>query len=242
ILRNKSDFAGDVIEFVTSPNNPDGNLRSPVLKGANVKTIYDHAYYWPHYTAIPAPAHKDLMLFSISKLTGHAGSRFGWAIVKDVNVYKRMMDYIVLAEMGFSKDTQLRALTLLKVVAEGDGKQIFNFGHEIMRDRWEKMIHIFSLSKRFSLQRIPTQYCTFLDGVREPSPGYAWVKCNRKEDKNCTKVFRVAKIIGRPGSNFFAKDRYVRLSLIKSQHDFDMLIRRVKQLVDKEGAQAMSTL
>lgn len=38
---------------------------------------------------------------------------------------------------------------------------------------------------------------------------YAWVKCKRKEDKNCAEVFIVAKIVGRPGSKFFAGDRYV---------------------------------
>ncbi|XP_060170835.1 tryptophan aminotransferase-related protein 4-like [Lycium barbarum] len=233
-LRNKSDFAGNVIEFVTSPKNPDGNLRSPILKGPNVKAIYDRAYYWPHYTAIPAPADEDLMIFSMSKLAGHAGTRFGWAIVKDVNVYTRMMVYIGLADMGIPKDAQLRALTLLKVVAEGDGKQLFHFAHQNLRDRWEKLSQIFSLSKSFSLQRIPTQYCTYLERARDPSPAYAWVKCKRYEDQNCSEVFKVAKIIGRPGSRFSARDRYVRLSLLKGQHDFDMLIRRVKQLVSQE--------
>ncbi|KAK4374408.1 hypothetical protein RND71_005085 [Anisodus tanguticus] len=233
LLKNKSDIIGDVVEFVTSPNNPDGNLRSPVLKGPNVKLIYDRAYYWPHYTAIPAPADEDLMIFTISKFTGHAGSRFGWAIVKDVKVYEKMMEYIGLADMGISKDAQLRALTLLKVVGEGDGKQLFNFAHQILRDRWEKLSQIFSLSKRFSLQRVPTQYCTFLERAREPSPAYAWVKCKRKE-KNCTEVFKVAKIIGRPGSRFFVGERYVRLSLLKGQHDFDMLILRLKELVSQE--------
>lgn len=65
------------IEFVTSPNNPDGHLKEAVLQSPYVKTIYDRAYYWPLYTAIPAPADEDVMLFTISKLTGHAGSRFG---------------------------------------------------------------------------------------------------------------------------------------------------------------------
>ncbi|KAL8205967.1 hypothetical protein R6Q57_009518 [Mikania cordata] len=37
----------DVIEFVTSPNNPDGELKKSVIGG---KTIYDHAYFWPHFT------------------------------------------------------------------------------------------------------------------------------------------------------------------------------------------------
>lgn len=66
-----------LVEFVTAPNNPDGQLNQAVLKGPYAKSIYDHAYFWPHYTPIPAPADEDLMIFTISKLTGHAGSRFG---------------------------------------------------------------------------------------------------------------------------------------------------------------------
>lgn len=66
-----------LIELVTSPNNPDGQLKKAVLRGQYVKTIHDLAYYWPHYTPILEPADEDLMIFTISKLTGHAGSRFG---------------------------------------------------------------------------------------------------------------------------------------------------------------------
>lgn len=77
LMKNASYANTNVIEFVTSPNNPDGNLREAVCEGANVRAIYDHAYYWPHFTAIPSPADEDVMIFTISKLTGHAGSRFG---------------------------------------------------------------------------------------------------------------------------------------------------------------------
>lgn len=76
-LQNISD-AGNVIEFVTSPNNPDGKLTKAVLQGPNSSAIYDRVYYWPHFTAIPTAANDDLMIFSLSKLTGHAGTRFGY--------------------------------------------------------------------------------------------------------------------------------------------------------------------
>lgn len=65
------------IEFVTSPNNPDALLRQPVL-GGSAAAIVDHAYYWPHFTHIPAPADEDIMMFTMSKPSGHAGSRFGY--------------------------------------------------------------------------------------------------------------------------------------------------------------------
>lgn len=68
--------ADGFIEFVTSPNNPDTRLCKPVL-GGSAAAIVDHAYYWPHFTHIPAPSDEDVMMFTMSKLSGHAGSRFG---------------------------------------------------------------------------------------------------------------------------------------------------------------------
>ena len=75
--KNSSDSRLNFIEIVTAPNNPDGQMNKAVLEGPYVKAIHDHAYYWPHFTAIPTPADEDVMLFSLSKLTGHAGTRFG---------------------------------------------------------------------------------------------------------------------------------------------------------------------
>ncbi|MCO5587729.1 hypothetical protein L7F22_041681 [Adiantum nelumboides] len=68
---------GSSIEFVTTPNNPDGRLRDAVVNGSNAFAIYDLAYYWPHFTAITAARDDDVMLFTLSKVTGHAGSRLG---------------------------------------------------------------------------------------------------------------------------------------------------------------------
>ncbi|GLT65408.1 hypothetical protein SLA2020_378440 [Shorea laevis] len=227
------------IEFVTSPNNPDGQPRKAVLHGPNAKAIYDHAYYWPHFSAIPAPADEDVMLFTISKLTGHAGSRFGWAIIKDEAVYERMTTYLSLNTFGVSRDSQLRALKLLKVVLRDGGREIFKFGFQTMRDRWEKMSNTIFTSKRFSLQKLEPQYCTFFQKVRGPSPAYAWVKCEREEDRNCYSVMEAGNITGREGRKFGAEDRYVRLSLIRSQDDFDLLLHRLSKISGEEGAKPL---
>ncbi|KAH6826864.1 Pyridoxal phosphate transferases superfamily protein [Perilla frutescens var. hirtella] len=230
LVTNTSD---EVIEFVASPNNPDGNLRKSVFEGPNVKTIYDHAYYWPHFSAIPAPADEDLMIFTLSKITGHAGSRFGWAIVRDRTVYENMLNYISFAELGTSRETQLRTLQLLRTIIRGknDGKEIFNFAYNSMRQRWDKLNQILSSSNRFQIQEIPYQFCSFFDQIRGPSPAYAWVKCVREEDSNCTAVLDAAKIIGREGRLFGSDDHYVRLSLIRRQDDFDLLLRRLTHLL-----------
>ncbi|XP_031132098.1 tryptophan aminotransferase-related protein 4-like [Ipomoea triloba] len=240
LLRNDTDAAGNVIEFVTSPNNPDGHLRAPVVGGPFARTIYDRAYYWPHFTAIPAAADEDLSIFTISKLTGHAGSRFGWAIVKDKSVYENMVAYIRTAELGISKETQLRALSLLKTVVQGDGRGIFNFSYEKMKNRWERLSQIISQSRRFTLQEISPNYCNFFEKIRGPSPAYAWVKCLREEETDCGAVLEAAKIIGRAGSMFSAEDRYVRLSLLKRDDDFEQLLARLRELVAiEDGAKTM---
>ena len=65
------------IEIVTSPNNPDGAIRETVVNRGQGKHIHDLAYYWPQYTPITRPADHDIMFFTFSKCTGHAGSRIG---------------------------------------------------------------------------------------------------------------------------------------------------------------------
>ncbi|KAJ9546043.1 hypothetical protein OSB04_025750 [Centaurea solstitialis] len=229
---NNSTNNMDVVEFVTSPNNPDGELKKSVLKG---KKIYDHAYYWPHFTPIPAPSDHDLMIFTLSKLTGHAGARFGWAVIKDKDIYVKMLTYIVVADLGISKDTQLRVLKLLKVALEDEGKPFFNFAYNIMKDRWDRLTSVFSKSTRFSIQQRRSLHCNFVNETRLPSPAYAWVKCEREEEEDCGAVLEAANIIGRAGSAFSAKDRYVRLSLIKSQDDFELLVQRLTELVSLEN-------
>ncbi|XP_065848109.1 tryptophan aminotransferase-related protein 4-like [Euphorbia lathyris] len=223
------------IELVTSPNNPDGQLKKAILKGESVKTIHDLAYYWPHFTSIPAPLDQDLMIFTLSKLTGHAGSRFGWAVIKDKAVYERMLTYMSLSTYGVPRETQLRVLKLLKVVLEGEGREMFDFGFQTMRARWTKLSKTLSVSTRFSLQQIEHQYCSFSRKIKGPSPAFAWIKCLREEDKDCYEILKSeGNVTGRRGSLFGAENGYVRLSLVKSQDDFSLLHERIQMLVNQE--------
>jgi aspartate/methionine/tyrosine aminotransferase len=63
---------------------------------------------------------------------------------------------------------------------------------------------------------------------------YAWVKCEREEDDDCYDMLLKAKIITRPGVWSEASSRYTRVSLLKSQDDFDLLLERITELVDAE--------
>lgn len=85
-------------------------------------------------------------------------------------MYQAMSAYASQISFGVSHDTQLVALKLLKFVAQGKG-EIFDFGFETMRNRWEILGKTLSVSSRFSIQEIEPQYCSFYQKVREPSPG-----------------------------------------------------------------------
>ncbi len=93
--------------------------------------------------------------------------------MKDKEVYERMQKYIMVAEMGISREAQLRSLQLIKAILQGNenGTEIFEFAYNKMRDRWERLSWIMSKSKRFSLQEIPNRFCNFFQRVRGPSPG-----------------------------------------------------------------------
>jgi hypothetical protein len=82
-----------------------------------------------------------------------------------------MTTYLMSNTFGVSRDSQLRALKLLKVVLQGRGREIFEFGYESMRDRWESLINTLLSSKRFSLQKLAPQFCSFFQKVRAPPPG-----------------------------------------------------------------------
>lgn len=222
------------IEFVTSPNNPDGQLQHSALRGSSV--IYDHCYYWPHYSAISAPADEDVMMFSISKASGHASSRFGWVVLKNEEVYRKVLWYMTLSIMGVSRDTQLRILKIIKaIIPEIRSKEdIFEFGHKAMREKWQRLNMLISTSKRFSLQTLAPQYCTYFQKIRDPSPAYGWLKCEMVDDQDCEAVLRKEGIISRGGLTFGADARYTRLSLLKTQDDFELLMQKMEAIISKE--------
>jgi hypothetical protein len=60
------------------------------------------------------------------------------------------------------------------------------------------------------------------------------VKCEREEDGDCSDMLLKAKIITRPGVWSDASSSYTRISLLKSQDDFDLLLEKVTELVDAE--------
>uniref|UniRef100_A0ACD5VDW5 Uncharacterized protein n=1 Tax=Avena sativa TaxID=4498 RepID=A0ACD5VDW5_AVESA len=240
-------FEGEsYIELVCSPNNPDGAIREAALSSDAGKAVHDLAYYWPQYTPITRRADHDIMLFTVSKSTGHAGTRIGWALVKDREVARRMTKFVELNTIGVSKDSQLRAAKVLKAVSDGydvDNEEddeysssgarrhrLFDFGRRKMVERWSMLRAAAAASGIFSLPEETTGHCNFGDETAANNPAFAWLRCDREDVEDCAGFLRGHKILTRCGSQFGADRRYVRVSMLDRDDAFDFFVRRLASL------------
>jgi hypothetical protein len=55
-----------------------------------------------------------------------------------------------------------------------------------------------------------------------------------EEDEDCYEALLKANIITRSGVQYEASSRYTRISLLKSDDDFDVLMERLEDLVDAD--------
>ncbi|XP_040378013.1 tryptophan aminotransferase-related protein 2-like [Oryza brachyantha] len=242
-------FAGDsYIELVCSPNNPDGAIREAVLasRTGNGRAVHDLAYYWPQYTPITKRADHDIMLFTVSKSTGHAGTRIGWALVKDTAIARKMTKFVELNTIGVSKDSQMRAAKVLAAVSEGYERRpeqpkgtvtpppppprLFDFGRRKMVERWSMLRAAAAASGIFSLPDETSGYCNFTNQTAATNPAFAWLRCDREDVEDCASFLRGHKILTRSGAQFGADPRYVRVSMLDRDDAFLIFVNRLASL------------
>lgn len=123
-----------VIEIVTSPNNPDGNHTEPLYSAPNI--IYDYSYNWKQYTDNIEPLDKDIMVFSISKMSGHADMRIGWAFISDPEILELAERYIELNTAGVSKQSQQAATSVITTISRYH-QAYFKGARAKLRERWD---------------------------------------------------------------------------------------------------------
>lgn len=138
------EFEGD-IELITIPNNPDGTLSSDLIID-----IADCCYNWPHYVNKPILVDAPVVVFSLSKLSGHSSTRIGWALVNDTKLYKDMQEYIFLFTAGVSIDAQLSANRALDKIAEST---FFPKAENILQIR-HRLLHSIVYSKSLPIEII----------------------------------------------------------------------------------------
>ncbi|KAJ4895724.1 L-tryptophan--pyruvate aminotransferase 1 [Raphanus sativus] len=228
------DKKGPYIELVTSPNNPDGTIRETVVNRPDEdegKVINDFAYYWPHYTPITRRQDHDIMLFTFSKITGHAGSRIGWALVKDKEVAKKMVEYIIVNSIGVSKESQIRTAKILNVLKEtckSETENFFKYGHEMMKNRWEKLRGVVKESNVFCLPKYPEAYCNFFGKTLGSYPAFAWL--GTKEETDLVNELRRHKVMSRAGERCGSDKKRVRVSMLSREDVFNVFLERLANM------------
>ncbi|VVA38390.1 PREDICTED: tryptophan [Prunus dulcis] len=232
------DKEGPYIELVTSPNNPDGFVRHSMVNRTGGILVHDLAYYWPQYTPISSAADHDLTLFTVSKATGHAGTRIGWALVKDPEVAKKMIKFIELSTIGVSRDSQLRAARILEVIINSSqnpagpesGESFFKISYHLMAERWQLLREAVNKGRFFSLPDFQQGFCQFLNQVSQPQPAFAWLKCEDESVEDCESLLRGHKILTRGGRSFGVGPRYIRVSMLDRDHNFNLFLKRLASI------------
>jgi len=210
-----------VLEIVTIPSNPKGAITLPVYPASD-SHIYDLSYYWPQFTNNNAKTFKeDLMVFSLSKLTGHASARFGWALVKDPHLATSMSDYILRQNLWISSSSKRRALVLLNLI-NNDGDYFVNSIKNIMRERWDRILDLLNGNQnRFTLEG-------------EPYTAYLYLSMNNPDERSAeaaTALFNAVGITGQPGITFGDNTGTYRISLTLHTHMFEFLFEKLKLLM-----------
>ena len=104
----------NLISLITSPNNPTGEMQTDLAAD-----IRDACYNWPQYIDKPALLNDKVVVFSLSKLTGHSSTRIGWAIVNDPEIAQYMKEYIEISTSGVSLEAQYNAAYALETIQSG---------------------------------------------------------------------------------------------------------------------------
>lgn len=212
----------DCIEWITYPNNPDGKLFSAKFQMQTDKQIYDTVYYWPSYSSNIKPLDRNLMIFSLSKLSGHASTRLGWAFVKDMQIAKHMQTYIWLQTTHASVESMLFGLNIITTIVESKSAY-YDFMYGQLTQRWHT---INDMALNTDLIRI----------LSKPSFPCLWVQCMRKNIP-CHTQLESFGIISEPGSVFGSNMEYTRICMGMSKSSFDMFVSRLDSFLKQSNPQ-----
>lgn len=100
--------------FRTSPNNPDGEHNQLFCH------IRDACYNWPQYGVNPIKFDEEMVIFSLAKMSGHASTRIGWIITENEELAKMAQNYVNMATLGVSLESQIVASQIIEEVLNSD--------------------------------------------------------------------------------------------------------------------------
>jgi L-tryptophan---pyruvate aminotransferase len=182
----------DSIQIATIPNNPDGAFYT-----YESCSILDLSYMWPQYVPVIKKFNHPIMVFSLSKATGHANTRIGWAIIENPEIAKKVKEFIEYNSNGVSLDAQTRAACVLESQINTNFT-VFEDGTLTLLERWNRINTIRS--------RLPFT-------VLNENGMFLWAK------GSCPK-----EIVSMSGSDLGTTANYFRLNIGCSDEEFDRLM------------------
>jgi L-tryptophan--pyruvate aminotransferase len=207
----------NVVELITAPNNPTGYFPNFHYSNAAVK-IVDAVYHWPFINGGDNRKimDADVVLFSLTKSSGHASTRGAWAIVKNSTLANNMNTYIGAANLASSSAIMLRTAQILKAMT--DDNDFFDTTRHVMNERWERILALLN----------PTR-CPRYVLESAPNTAYIWMRCSNSQEQ-CARNIQDIGIRGWVGSMFGTTSDYYRINLTLHSHVFNYLMARLASL------------
>ncbi len=207
----------NLLEFVTTPNNPDGRIIKPVT-GAHW-TIHDRVNHWPFFMNsenfdfyLETFEDDQISIFSLSKILSFSGSRLGYAFVKDEHIAHYMRHYVIMATHGLVSDSQFHAIAALKYLLEDHLYDYTNWITERLNERWARMKAALK-GKEVIL-------------LNEQGPA-AWIKAPGDAREYLLKRYNLE---GTYGKEYGVTDEYARLNMLCKTSAFNECIWRLEEL------------
>lgn len=205
------------IEFVTSPNNPDGAIRIPISNADII--LWDAVYAWPCYgynlAQLVTIMNRETIgksyipIFSFSKSHGLAGQRLGYALIPP-SIQKRYPTLISLYDqftMISTMGTCRSGEGICRVI--GNNYKAFPSIRNTLEERYE------SVSSKLK---------ALYPNIQILSPKgfpYLWIYL---KDMNLYDILLSYSIYVSPGNLFNSSNEYIRINLMASIPSIEKLL------------------
>ena len=166
------------------------------------------------------------MVFSLSKLSGMASSRLGWALVRDPDVAARMGAYIYATTIAPSAESQLRALLALRSILRQPALY-FGATAERLGERWRRLREAArpGAARGYSLNESTT------------GAWYAWLRCPAGPP-SCAQQLAAAGILANAGTDYGSSPAYARVGLGYAEPKWQLLLARLRVLFERPPAES----
>lgn len=209
--------------IITVPNNPDGALCPDKLHSFS-HLWYDCVYNWPWYfknsqnfppTIWSNGFKPQAAVFSLSKFSGHCGSRIGWVVVNDQNLASFLGHYVEYDTSGVSVEAQIRAASVIDNFISNNLETKY---HEILNQRKNELEII--IKKIYELTPNPLQS----DELFIENGMFAWIKDREN-------VFGRVNVQGMDAHLCGGQKDFIRINLCASSEDWNEAIFRLNMFM-----------